>query len=129
MILQKLIYEHEGFKGWLQKERTLRGIPIVNKALITYEFVFAASCQTDDPDLKNVAPDNIELETLGSLEDAKKKHYKSRMGWIGAVAEDFHDKMMNRQEYMESELQTIAGWVDEPDHSWSCLSPYTGNFE
>ncbi len=171
MILQKLIYTHEGFKNWLQIERGLRlksleaqqslqkrqaaydkatpwqklktilspqeqaevlsdsAKAAIKKLLLRYEFVFAASCNTEDLELKNIAPDTLELETLGSIEDANKEGYKSRMGWIGSVAEDFHDKMMNRQEYMESELQTIAGWVDEPDHSWSCLSPYTGNFE
>ena len=177
MILQKLIYEHEGFKNWLQIERGIRAWSIkakkralersreylkeleeaehfwekawvlfspeehkaivadfakgkVKDLLIDYEFVFAASCKTDDNSLKNVASDNIELETLGSIEDANKEGYKSRMGWIGAVASDFHRLMQkDRPEYMESELHTIAGWVDEPDHSWSCLSPYTGNFE
>jgi len=120
MILQKLIYEHEGFKNLLQTERNIRATSIearkralersvayakeleeaesfwekawvlfspkeqakiaanfairkVKDALVAYEFVFAASCKTQDESLKNVAPDLIELETLGSLEDANKE--------------------------------------------------------
>ena len=176
MILQKLIYEHEGFKNWLQIERGIRASSIearkralersvayakeleeaesfwekawvlfspeeqakiaadfakgkLKDALLAYEFVYASSCKTQDESLKNVAPDTIELETLGSLEDANKEGYKSRMGWIGSVANQFHGLMQGkRNRYMESELQTIAGWVDEPDHSNWCISVETGAF-
>ena len=101
----------------------------IKKLLLHYEFVFAASCDTDDMRLKNIAPHDLELERLGRIEDAKKQHFKSRMGWIGSVAADFHRLMQkDRPKYMESELRTIASWVDEPDHSTTCLSPYTGNF-
>lgn len=177
MILQKLIYEHEGFKGWLQRERGIRAWSIearrralehskaylkkldeaegfwetawelfspdeqrqiaqefakgkVQDLLIDYEFVYSASCNTEDMSLKNVAPKDLELETLGSLEDANKEGYKSRMGWIGSVANQFHFLMIEpkKQKQLEAELQTIAGWVDEPDHSWSCISVETGAF-
>ena len=176
MILQKLIYNHEGFKSWLKLERSIRTWSIearerakkrseaylqkLNKAenfwevakdlfspkehalilhevskskvydaLVTYQFVFGAACDTDDGSLKNVAPDALELETLGALEDAEKKGYKSRMGWIGSVAADFHHNMINKTDYMESELKTIASWVEEPDFSIFCIAKETGAFQ
>lgn len=176
MILQKLIYNHSGFKGWLELERNIRqwsieaekraeeksaaysrrlreakdfwafawelfspmeqadiGVELAKGAvkdmLLEYRFVYGAGCDTDDVSLKNVAPDDIELETLGSLNHAKQESPKSRMGWIGQVAEQFHGLMITRSPYMEGELGQISGWVDEADHSWDCIASETGAFE
>jgi len=145
-ILQPLIYNHEGFADILKLERTIKqgldqGIAyfkrksmvkelavalLARKALIDYELVFSAGCATEDEALKSVAPDGMKLEEAGTLEDAKEDNPKTRMGWIGKAAGQFHGLMQGTKDtstikYMEGELQKMAGWVNEPDFG-DCVS-------
>ncbi|MGP9600496.1 DUF2515 family protein [Psychrobacter sp. AOP42-A1-21] len=42
-------------------------------------------------------------------------NYKSRMKWINKAAEKFHGLMQKEEQYMLDQLQTMAGWYDDPD--------------
>jgi len=118
-ILQKLIYDHPIFAKWIKKQRNNWFYNLMSPA---YELVFSADCDTEDESLKSKAPDDMKLEEAGTLEDAKDDHPKTRMGWIGKAAEQFHDLMQKRKDDMERELSTISSWVNEPDFSDSCIS-------
>jgi hypothetical protein len=104
-ILQPLIYENPSFKGWVQRQRNFSWFSP------DLELVFSHQCSTKDPELKSVAPDETRLENL-----------TSRMHWITQAAKKFHNLMGNKEEYMERELRTIAGWVKWTDPNKTALS-------
>ncbi|MEM6406046.1 MAG: hypothetical protein AAF669_05595, partial [Pseudomonadota bacterium] len=118
-ILQPLIYDHPIFAKWIRKQRENW---LYNLISPTYQLVFSAGCETENTVLKSEAPDGMELEVAGSLEDAKQDNPQTRMGWIGQAADDFHGLMQTEKSYMERELHKIAAWVDEPDFSADCIS-------
>ena len=98
VVLQPLIYDDPAFALMVKMQRW----PLLNRVAPPLELVFAAACETTDPELKSVAPEGTNME-----------EYTSRMKWINKAALVFHDLMQNRQPYMESELKTIAIWVDQ----------------
>jgi len=100
VILQPLIYDDPEFAGWIKTQRAW----YANWASPPLQLVFTHACDTDKPELKSVAPEGTELENL-----------KSRMKWIGEAAKQFHGLMQRNTAFMESELRTIAGWVNMPD--------------
>jgi len=99
-ILQPLIYDDEDFKWWIQQQRSAW----VNWASPALKLVFTSSCDTDDPGLVSVAPDDTVLE-----------NFKSRMKWIEQAAQLFHKLMQRQSPHMESQLKTMASWVDHAD--------------
>jgi hypothetical protein len=103
MVLQPLIYNDPNFVFWLKLQRN----PLVQLVSPTLELVFAAGCETNNPELKSVAPDGIELE-----------NYKQRMDWINKAAKQFHGLMQNNKDYMEGQLQTMASW-----NTWEDMAP------
>jgi hypothetical protein len=126
-ILQPLIYDHSVFAKWIKKQRNNWFYNSISPA---YELVFSASCDEEDDRLKSEAPDDMRLEEAGTLEDAKQDNPKTRMGWIGQAAEQFHNLMQGIDDptttkKMEAELLKIASWVDEPDFSEHCISVAT----
>jgi len=56
------------------------------------------------PELGNVAPEGTKMED-----------YNSRRKWVGKVAEQFHQRMIDHTAKMETELAVMAGWVGLPD--------------
>ena len=56
------------------------------------------------PELISVAPDDTVLE-----------NFKSRMRWIEQAAQLFHKLMQRQSPHMESQLKTMASWVDHAD--------------
>lgn len=100
VILQPLIYDDPDFADWVKLQRW----PIAKQISPALELVFNSACETIDPKLKSVAPDDTKLE-----------EFKSRMKWIGAAAEQFHGLMQTDKTYMEGEISKMAGWVDMPD--------------
>lgn len=103
-VLQPLIYDDPDFSFWTEMERAWW----LSWAAPTYRLVFTHACDTDDPTLKSVAPDDLVVE-----------NFKSRMKWIGKAAEKFHGLMGEQPEHMVKELTTIASWVNEPDAKWA----------
>jgi hypothetical protein len=99
-ILQPLIYDDPDFAWWVKTQRSAW----VNWASPQLKLVFAAACDTDDPELESVAPGDTQLEI-----------YKSRMKWIAQAANKFHGLMQKKTSYMESQLQTMASWADQQD--------------
>lgn len=118
-ILQPLIYDHPVFAKWVKKQRENWFYNLISLA---YQLVFAADCESEKAALKSKAPEGMELEMASSLEDAQQESPKTRMGWIGLAALQFHKLMQTDKPHMEGELQKIAAWVDEPDFSESCIS-------
>ena len=112
MILQKLIYENSNFVHWIRQQRKYWLLNLFSPA---YELIFTADCKTDDAALKSEAPEDLELELLGSLDDGADS--KTRMGWIGVAAEKFHGLMQHHElsVSMDVEIQTMASWVNEGD--------------
>ena len=100
VILQPLIYDDPDFVYWLDKQRR----PWVRWAAPNLELVFSSACSTSDKALKSVAPEGTKLEEL-----------RSRMDWIGRAAEKFHGLMQSDHNYMENEIQKMAGWVAMAD--------------
>lgn len=96
VVLQPLIYDDAVFAMMVQAQR----LPMVNRLAPPLELVFAAACETEDPELKSVAPEGTQIEV-----------YESRMDWIRRAADKFHGLMQGRSSYMEAELKTIASWV------------------
>jgi hypothetical protein len=101
-VLQPLIYAAENqdsrdFVDWIRWQRENK---ILNWIAPTMKLVFGSACDTNDPELESVAP-----------EDTKLEEYASRMKWIKKAAQRFHWLMANKTRYMEGELQTIANWV------------------
>jgi hypothetical protein len=99
VILQPLIYDDPDFATWIVRQRWTPSLIVPD-----LELVFTHACETKDAKLKSVAPDDTELERLGS-----------RMTWIGDAAKQFHGLMQKYPVFMENEIRTIAGWVDMPD--------------
>jgi hypothetical protein len=107
-VLQPLIYDDEEFAWWLRQQRKAW----VKWASPTLQLVFAAACDTDDPELKSVAPDDMVLE-----------NFKSRFFWIEKAANKYHGLMQKRQLDMEAELQIIASWIDINDRAPRPIPP------
>ena len=128
MILQKLIYDNSDFVYWIEKQRGWF-ISMFAGLLPKYELVFTSGCTTENDKLKSVASEDIELELLGDLEDGEDS--KSRMGWIGAAAEKFHGLMSDRDlgKAMESEIRTIASWVNAADGDGNWIHPNSSAFK
>lgn len=99
-ILQPLIYDDPVFSGWTSFQRKWW----VRWASPTYELTFTHRCTIRDDELKSVAPDDMVVE-----------NYDSRMDWITTAAGLFHKLMMERENYMVGQLNTIAGWRNTPD--------------
>ncbi|WP_229205751.1 DUF2515 family protein [Duganella sp. Leaf126] len=97
-ILQPLIYDDPSFSAWVERLRAW----YANWASPELHLVFNHSCDTDAAQLKSVAPKKTVLE-----------NFASRMNWIRAAAENFHDLMQNRINYMETELTIISSWVQK----------------
>ena len=108
IVLQPLIYDDEEFAWWLRRQRKAW----VKWASPTLQLVFAAACDTDDPELKSVAPDDMVLED-----------FKSRFFWIEKAANKYHGLMQKRQLDMEAELQIIASWIDINDRAPRPIPP------
>lgn len=111
-ILQPLIYDDPDFAWWIKVQRGGEGAGAWGRAVgiatswaaPKLKVAFVSACDTDLPEYLNVAPEETELEDL-----------RSRMRWIGRVADQFHDLMIKQTAKMESELATMAGWVQTPD--------------
>ncbi len=99
-VLQPLIYDDPDFAFWVSLQRS-KWVSWASPAL---QIAFVSGCDTDDPALKSVAPEETILE-----------NYKSRMRWIGRAADLFHKLMQENIEHMERELHSMANWVDLPD--------------
>lgn len=99
-VLQPLIYEDPAFSGWTSFQRKWW----VKWASPTYELVFSHRCSIRDAELKSVAPDDMIVED-----------YDSRMDWITTAAGLFHKLMIERENDMIGELNTIAGWRNSAD--------------
>jgi hypothetical protein len=100
VILQPLIYEDKDFVYWLELQRSAW----VRWASPNLELVFSSACSTDNAALKSVAPEGTKLENLAS-----------RMKWIIKAAELFHELMQSKRDYMEREIQAMAGWTGMSD--------------
>lgn len=99
VILQPLMYDDPKFAVWVQRQRGWLSwfSPIL-------QLVFTHACETDNPNLKSVAPEKTILENL-----------KSRMYWITKAAERFHGLMQDQTELMENELKIMASWYVSKD--------------
>lgn len=100
VILQPLIYDDPDFAGWIKTQRSW----YAHWASPPLQLVFTHACDTKNPELKSVAPEDTELE-----------NFKSRMRWITSAANHFHRLMQRNKALMEGELQIMAGWVNLPD--------------
>jgi hypothetical protein len=100
VILQPLIYDDPVFAGWVKKQRA----PYAQWASPTLELVFTHQCTSKHLEVKSVAPKNIELE-----------NFLSRMEWINAAADKFHQLMQTKSSFMHSALSNMAMWFDLPD--------------
>lgn len=133
-VLQKIIYQKTNFKIGLFLAETFRGLTVTKASLIKssadprgavpitampvlltlpsnfkvdipeLQMVYTSAADTNDPDLKNVAPSDIELADI-----------TKRMDWIEDVAEQFI-KLMNNDSTrvkVEREMVKIAGWINK----------------
>lgn len=100
VILQPLIYDDKDFSFWVELQRNW----LVRRASPDLELVFSHACQTKEPDHKSVAPSETHLES-----------FASRMAWIKSAAGQFDKLMKKKEAYMEAQLRTMAGWVNQPD--------------
>ncbi len=100
VILQPLIYEHPEFAKWARWQRK----KLLKLISPSFELVFSHACEIDDGELKSIAPDDMQVE-----------NFDSRMHWINKAAVKFHGLMAEKSEYMHSELQHMAGWVNAQD--------------
>lgn len=96
VILQPLIYDDANFSAWVARQRAW----YANWASPDLQLVFSSACDKKDAQMKSVARSTTILE-----------NYKSRMQWINSAADQFHRLMQTQEDYMEKELQAIAGWV------------------
>lgn len=103
-VLQPLIYNDPDFNKWTARERKWFSWRIARWIPPKYELVFSHACETDDEELKSAAPADLVIE-----------NEKSRMDWIVEAARMFHDLMDIKAAYMNSELNTMAGWKSSPD--------------
>ncbi|MCE2026839.1 DUF2515 family protein [Sessilibacter corallicola] len=135
VILQPLIYEHPEFAKWSRWQRELKsrsmeakayaeerlsnpwnaltlrrdlylyiGSSLLTMTIPSFELVFSHACEIDDGEFKSIAPDDMQVE-----------NFRSRMDWIEKAAKQFHRLMGEKPEYMHSELQHMAGWVNARD--------------
>ena len=100
-MLQKLIYDDENFSRWTARQRNWALLNLISPA---YEIVFSDQCSGDDEALINRAPDDMVVE-----------NFDSRMKWITNVADQFHDHMADKTDYMHQTIRQIATWVNSPD--------------
>ncbi|MCP1574574.1 hypothetical protein [Herbaspirillum rubrisubalbicans] len=98
VILQPLIYQDKCFSFFVGMQRW----PIIDMASPELRLAFSSACDTKDAQKKSIAPDTTILED-----------FESRMSWITEAAKRFHFLMQDQTEYMESELHTMADWVNE----------------
>ena len=103
-VLQPLIYNDPEFNKWTARERDWFKWRVVRWIPPKYELVFAHQCETDDPDLKSSAPNDLIVE-----------NEQSRMDWIIEAAGMFHKLMYVKAAYMKNELSIMAGWKESPD--------------
>lgn len=132
-VLQKIIYQKTNFKIGLFLAETFRGLTVTKASLIKssadpfgavpisampvlltlpsdfkvdipeLQMVYTSGADTDDPDLKNVAPDDIKLADI-----------TKRMDWITSVAEQFIELMNGeKRDKVEGEIVKIAGWINK----------------
>ena len=101
VVLQRLIYDDENFSKWTKRQREWYLLNLISPA---YEIVFSDKCSGKDEMLLNEAPDDMIVED-----------YSSRMDWITAVAEQFHDLMESHTSYMHQTIRQIATWDNAPD--------------
>jgi len=97
VILQPLIYDDPCFSTWVKIQR----VPAIKLISPVLQLAFTSACDTKDALLKSVAPTTTKLE-----------NFESRMKWISDAADRFHELMKKRTQYMEEQLNTIAGWID-----------------
>lgn len=103
-VLQPLIYNDPEFNKWTARERNWFKWRFVRWIPPKYELVFSHQCETEEPDLKSVAPNDLIVEDE-----------KSRMDWIVEAAGMFHKLMDIKATYMKNELMIMAGWKESPD--------------
>lgn len=99
VILQPLMYDDPEFAKWVQYQRGW-----MSWLSPELELVLTHACETKDPKLKSVAPEETVLE-----------NFESRMSWIKQAAKQFHNLMQTKNEFMEKELRTMAGWYVSKD--------------
>ncbi len=98
-VLQKIIYQKSNFKAGLALAEIGRG----KMSIPELQMVYTSEADTDDPDLKNVAPDDIKLADI-----------TKRMDWIEDVAEQFIELMNGeKRDKVEGEIVKIAGWINQ----------------
>lgn len=97
-ILQPLIYE-----GW-RNRREIDSMGLFSWFTPEVALFFTSDCST-----------NTGKYTSRSPEGTVVYDYESRMDWIRKAAEKFHGLMQNESTYMETQLQTMAGWYNKAD--------------
>ena len=98
-VLQKIIYQKTNFRAGLGFAEFFRG----NLSIPEIQMVYTSEADTDDLDLKNVAPDDIKLADI-----------TKRMDWIEDVAEQFIELINgDKKDIVEREIVKIAGWINK----------------
>ena len=98
-VLQKIIYQKSNFRAGLALAEIGRG----KMSIPELQMVYTSEADTDDPDLKNIAPDDIKLADI-----------TKRMDWIKDVAEQFIELMNGeKRDKVEGEIVKIAGWINQ----------------
>lgn len=112
-ILQPLIYDDKDFAWWIKAQRgAWKDKDALGKAVgipaslfsPKLKVAFVSACDTDLAQFSNVAPEGTKMED-----------FDSRLRWVGKVAEQFHQRMIDHTGKMEAELAVMAGWVGLPD--------------
>lgn len=112
-ILQPLIYDDKDFAWWIKAQRgAWKDKDALGKAVgipaslfsPKLKVAFVSACDTDLAQFSNVAPEGTKMED-----------FDSRLRWVGKVAEQFHQRMIDHTAPMEEELTAMAGWVGLPD--------------
>ncbi|WP_288998648.1 hypothetical protein [uncultured Psychrobacter sp.] len=97
-VLQKTIYQKINFRAGLALAEIGRG----KMSIPELQMVYTSKADTDDPDLKNIASDDIKLADI-----------TKRMDWIKDVAEQFIELMNGeKRNKVEGEIVKIAGWIN-----------------
>lgn len=97
-ILQPLIYE-----GW-RNRREIDSMGLFSWFTPEVALFFTSDCSTNTGKYTSRAPEGTVVYD-----------YESRMDWIRKAAEKFHGLMQNESTYMETQLQTMAGWYNKAD--------------
>ena len=97
-ILQPLIYE-----GW-RNRREIDSMGLFSWFTPEVALFFTSDCSTNTGKYTSRAPEGTVVYD-----------YESRMDWIRKAAEKFHGLMQNESTYMETQLQTMAGWHNKAD--------------